>query len=202
MNYVKLITKVLVCFLLVAIVLGLSSCDTLLHESINSTKSEEWVKPLENFSLENGFGSMDNSIVLRASEESAPVYAVQSGTVITINFLGNFQGSLVVIQHNDEFITAYANLQDNVPVEVGQQVKRGEIVGYTKNGILKFYTRVGSGNDARYIDPSAYLKLDAPRIIPSTKDEVVFRTGCIRLTRHDLELMRERERTPTTILLR
>jgi murein DD-endopeptidase MepM/ murein hydrolase activator NlpD len=118
-----------------------------------------YVSPLDSFSTEVPFGGLGagKGIVLRAASAGAAVKAVQPGNVIEIKRIGANDGNLVIIEHASGIKTAYAGLQDNPPVAIGQQVSQGAIIGYVGGGIapdiLKFYTLL----DKAYVDPAELL---------------------------------------------
>lgn len=56
------------------------------------------------------------------------VYASEKGTVEKI-FNDSFLGMTVVISHISGYKTSYSNLSEDVPVKVGQKVKKGQRIG-------------------------------------------------------------------------
>ena len=61
-------------------------------------------------------------------EDNADVYACYDGEVtsVTSDFL---KGNIVTIKHSDSLETVYASLADDVPVKVGDKVKKGDVIG-------------------------------------------------------------------------
>jgi murein DD-endopeptidase MepM/ murein hydrolase activator NlpD len=125
--------------------------------------AEGFISPLDSLSIEAKFGVVGKGIVLRAATQGAAVKAVQPGNIIQVQYLGANDGYLVVIQHADGLTTAYASLQDNPPVQIGQQVTQGAVIGYVGGGLqpdtLKFYTRIEKNGQGTYVDPAELLGL-------------------------------------------
>lgn len=91
----------------------------------------------------------------------SPVQAAADGVVIPpILYVANI-GYTVTIQHSQNLITLYTNLQ-SLQVEEGQRVSRGQLLGYTGGGALiapeQLWFKVGviNGGNIRYVDPSAF----------------------------------------------
>ena len=92
-----------------------------------------------------------------ANRRGTPIYAPANGTV---TFVGgqNAYGNTIVIQHSNGISTRYAHL-DRYAVKQGQQVKRGELIGYmgssgrTTGSHLHYEVRVNGVlvNPMRYI---------------------------------------------------
>lgn len=90
--------------------------------------------------------------------EGTEVRASADGKVLFSASHGGF-GNMVIIQHNERFISVYAHLQANVAKE-GQSIKQGELVGFSgMTGVaatprLHFEIREYS----KPVDPLKYLK--------------------------------------------
>ena len=90
--------------------------------------------------------------------EGTEVRAAADGKVLFSASHGGF-GNMVIIQHNERFISVYAHLQVNVAKE-GQMIKQGELVGFSgMTGVattqrLHFEIREYS----KPVDPLKYLK--------------------------------------------
>ncbi|CAN5876903.1 peptidoglycan DD-metalloendopeptidase family protein [soil metagenome] len=86
-----------------------------------------------------------------------PIVAAESGVVVSAGARGGY-GNAVVIDHGGGLATLYAH-QSSVAVSAGQQVGRGQIVGYVgctgycTGPHLHFETLVGG----RPVDPSPYM---------------------------------------------
>ena len=63
-----------------------------------------------------------------AAEVDSPVMAAQSGTVTAV-YEDDFLGSVVVVSHDDDCSTLYANLAKAPEVSVGDTVSAGDVIG-------------------------------------------------------------------------
>jgi murein DD-endopeptidase MepM/ murein hydrolase activator NlpD len=64
-----------------------------------------------------------------AAPQGTPIYATANGTVTVAGNTGNGYGNHVVINHGYGYETLYGHMV-KVKARVGQQVKRGEVIGY------------------------------------------------------------------------
>ena len=102
------------------------------------------------------WGRMHEGVDLGAAY-GTPIAAAGSGTVIYAGWLGGY-GNLTVIDHGGGLATAYGH-QSRIAVSVGQQVTRGEIIGYvgstghSTGPHLHFEVRV----NGQPVDPLGYL---------------------------------------------
>jgi murein DD-endopeptidase MepM/ murein hydrolase activator NlpD len=81
---------------------------------------------IDNFGANTG-GERNDGINI-AAPTGTPIRAAQSGTVTYAgNELRNY-GNLILIRHDDGYITAYAHA-DHISVSKGQHVEQGEVVG-------------------------------------------------------------------------
>jgi murein DD-endopeptidase MepM/ murein hydrolase activator NlpD len=64
-----------------------------------------------------------------AAPQGTPIYATANGTVIVAGNTGNGYGNHVVINHGYGYETLYGHMV-KVKARVGQQIKRGEVIGY------------------------------------------------------------------------
>jgi murein DD-endopeptidase MepM/ murein hydrolase activator NlpD len=102
------------------------------------------------------WGRMHEGIDLGAAY-GTPIAAAGSGTVIYAGWLGGY-GNLTVIDHGGGLATAYGH-QSQIAVSVGQQVARGETIGYvgstghSTGPHLHFEVRV----NGEPVDPLGYL---------------------------------------------
>ncbi|MDZ8052077.1 MAG: LysM peptidoglycan-binding domain-containing M23 family metallopeptidase [Aulosira sp. ZfuVER01] len=93
-----------------------------------------------------------------------PVQAIAPGTVAFANEQGSY-GKLVIINHGGGLQSRYAHL-DNIKVSVGQQVKKGDLLGTVgttgqpaaKQPHLHFEVRSSSSLGWAAQDPKSYLK--------------------------------------------
>jgi len=86
-----------------------------------------------------------------------PIVAVADGVVVFAEWGGGY-GNLVIVQHGDDWLSYYAHL-DEIAVEVGQDVRQGELLGgagttgYSTGPHLHFELRY----QGRPVDPHVYL---------------------------------------------
>jgi murein DD-endopeptidase MepM/ murein hydrolase activator NlpD len=64
-----------------------------------------------------------------AAPQGTPIYATANGTVTVAGNTGNGYGNHVVINHGYGYETLYGHMV-KVKAKAGQQVKRGEVIGY------------------------------------------------------------------------
>ena len=88
-----------------------------------------------------------------------PVLSTANGTVTRVVFLENSYGKLVEIDHGNNFITRYAQLNDYV-VKVGDKVKKGDLIAYVGQSGLStgphlHYEVIINGEN---VDPKNYIK--------------------------------------------
>lgn len=86
------------------------------------------------------WGSFHNAIDISGTGFGSPIYASQSGTVVQTNntcanigyygsWCGMSYGNYVVIQHSNNYYTMYGHLTQDLKVNVGDTVSRGQIIG-------------------------------------------------------------------------
>ncbi len=102
------------------------------------------IQPIANcelIAISSGFGSRIHPIfnVIRmhsgidlAAAQGTPVFATANGQVVAIDEMCEGYGKIIMINHGFGYETHYAHLQDFL-VTVGQQVKRGEQIGWVGN---------------------------------------------------------------------
>ncbi len=124
-----------------------------------------FVGPIEGGSLLSRYGEGNNSfIAIRAAQEGAAVYAVQSGVVIAAQSIGANDGYMVAVRHDATLTTVYTNLREP-PVLVGDRVERGQVIGFLGGGtlpppdVLRLYVRVNDGGRESFVDPLPILGL-------------------------------------------
>lgn len=87
------------------------------------------------------WGSHHNAIDISGTGMGSQIYAARDGVVVTTekscpnvgsyrNQCGGTYGNHVIINHGNGYYTMYAHLLQNVEVEEGDTIKRGEIIGY------------------------------------------------------------------------
>lgn len=93
--------------------------------------------------------------------EGAPVKAVLSGEVVEV-INDTIMGICIAIKHDNGLLTIYSNLSTDAMVEVGEQVKKGQVIsGVGKTASVK--TLEGPllhfqvFKDDKFVDPELYL---------------------------------------------
>ena len=92
------------------------------------------------------------------------MYAVQGGVVIAAQSIGANDGWMVAIRHDAELATVYTNLREP-PLQVGDRVQRGQVIGYLGGGtlpppdVLRLYARLNQGGREAFVDPLPLLGL-------------------------------------------
>ncbi len=107
----------------------------------------------------NGFnisstGVRNEGIDIKGSE-GASVYSIHNGTVVLVSTSAGKRLNVVIIKHDEEFLSIYAGLQ-MVEYQKGRKVEKGWKIG-TVNGVnntLHFELRRGNAP----LDPEVYLK--------------------------------------------
>ena len=101
---------------------------------------------------------------LRAPQPGTAVRAVRAGVVTSVSRITANSGYTVTLEHGSELISAYTNLQQPPVVTFGEQVARGQILGYLGGGIVAadiLQLRMGrpEGREIIYQDPAELLGL-------------------------------------------
>jgi murein DD-endopeptidase MepM/ murein hydrolase activator NlpD len=98
-----------------------------------------------------------------AAEEGTQVFAVLDGKIadVTYNYL---MGNVVKLDVGNGMVVVYASLSNDIPVKIGDTVKKGAVIGYVSNTAK---TEVNDGPhlhlevllDEDKVDPNLYLDL-------------------------------------------
>ncbi len=113
-------------------------------------------KVISNFGA-NASGERNDGINILATR-GTPVHAAAPGTVAYVGEELKNYGKLVLIRHEDGYVTAYAH-SDAVTVSVGDKVARGQTIGYVgatgdvSEPQLHFELRLGT----KPLDPKPYF---------------------------------------------
>lgn len=124
------------------------------------------------------WGSHHNAIDISGPGLNSPIYASKSGKVVEVftgcpnfgyyrNTCGGTYGNHVIIDHGNNYYTMSAHMTPNIRVTVGQEVKRGEIIGgmassgssdgvHLHFGVSKGYPDRGS----TYLNPCNLVRCD------------------------------------------
>ena len=63
-----------------------------------------------------------------AAKVESEVVSVCDGEVIEVS-KSNFYGNTVKIQHKDGYVSVYSNLDEDISLKKGDEVKQGEVIG-------------------------------------------------------------------------
>ena len=116
-----------------------------------------WIRPVAGV-LTSRFNAHDRGVTI-AGDLGTPIVAAADGKVIYSSQLSSY-GNLVIIQHNDQYLTAYAHNQVNL-VKEGVQVKRGQRIALMGNtgGASKVALHFELRKNGQAIDPAPYIPL-------------------------------------------
>ena len=125
----------------------------------------EYRQPFEgDYGISQNFGDTETSAFHTGIDflcpSGTPVLASEKGTVIYAGWRNGGYGYCVFIQHPDGMITIYEHLQKDIPVSVGESVRKSQVIGYsgsTGNSTgphLHFEMRDSSG---KAVDPMGLL---------------------------------------------
>ncbi len=103
-------------------------------------------------------------ICFTASENSS-VFACLDGVVEDV-YTNHLNGTVVVLKHDNNLKTYYSSLAEDVKVKVGDNVKRGSVIGQVSNTGAN---ELNLGNHLHFevtennvkVDPATYLDLEA-----------------------------------------
>lgn len=115
-----------------------------------------WAWPLAGKVLEK-FDEKRNKGIDISAREGDPVLAAGDGSVVYSGSGLRGYGNLVIVKHNDEFISAYAHNRQ-ILVKQGQAVKRGQRIaeaGKTESSAPKLHFEIRRGG--KPVDPLQYL---------------------------------------------
>ena len=101
-----------------------------------------------------------NGVDIQAGEGDA-VKTAAAGTVQIVSDDG-LMGTTVVISHDDGYTTQYSSLQTEPPVEVGQTVHAGDVIGYVGStaaaeSSMGPHLHFSVSRNGEIIDPSEYV---------------------------------------------
>jgi ribosomal protein S27AE len=109
--------------------------EELISEAIILSESSKFSPPLSKLIVASPFGprwgSHHNGVDLNAVDE--PVKSLADGVVITTHKDKYPCGGTIVIKHSDGYTTGFCHMQ-KINVQVGQEVKKGDIIGITGGG--------------------------------------------------------------------
>jgi len=134
----------------------LSRAGGLIRETIGSTREPNWQWPHEGRVLRGFQGDVNKGIDI-GGQLGDPVLAASSGDVVYSGRGVQGSGNLIIIRHNDKYLSAYAH-NSAMLVGEGSRVSAGEKIaegGQNSNGVamLHFEIRV----DGQSVDPTGLL---------------------------------------------
>ena len=96
-------------------------------------------------------------------QEMSEVYAFEDGKIEKI-YDDPLMGKTVEIMHKDGFVCIYSNLDKNVPVNAGEEIKKGDLIGRVgKSSVLEKqdapHLHFEIIKDGKHINPSEYMIL-------------------------------------------
>ena len=96
----------------------------------------EYRQPFEGeYGISQGFGKTEyndnHTGIDYLCPAGTPVLASEKGTVIYAGWRNGGYGYCVFLQHPDGMITIYEHLQKDIPVTVGESVRRSQVIGYS-----------------------------------------------------------------------
>lgn len=138
-------------------------------------------RPVDNMSLSSSYGMRVHPITGKVARHNGidipaphgtPIYATADGIVGRAQRLGGY-GLYVEIEHGNAIQTRYGHMSSYV-VQSGQQVKRGDIVGYVGS------TGRSTGNHLHYevriegapVNPMPFVRADQMAIAALTGDKL------------------------------
>ncbi|MBR9979156.1 MAG: peptidoglycan DD-metalloendopeptidase family protein [Bacteroidetes bacterium] len=101
-----------------------------------------------------GTVTINNGIEI-STPNGSQVRSVADGTVTMIRFIAGF-GNLVIINHNDKFLTVYAHLSE-VLVRMDKKVKAGQVIARSGEGISGPRLHFELWHDKIKLDPLLWL---------------------------------------------
>lgn len=102
-----------------------------------------------------------------AGVEGLNIVAAADGQVV---YVGEFEGTSVIIKHNQGYFTTYSHLRDTT-VAVGQKVKSGDLIGHlgntggTPNPHLHFELTRREGDVLWAVNPRKFLNVDWSQVV-------------------------------------
>ena len=93
------------------------------------------------------------------------VYSILNGTVVDV-YSNVLEGSVVIVEHDNGWVSTYGSLDENVSVKAGDKVERGQVLGTVADtasseleaGAHLHFSLEDNGNK---VDPAAYLNISS-----------------------------------------
>lgn len=133
--------------------------------SVPESAQGNFQSPFSNASVSVPYGDEGPFILLKAERSYEAVRSVLPGVVLAASRASANSGYVVMVQHSQDLVSAYSNLQEPLVAEA-QQISQGQVLGYVGGStfnatdILDFRLGVPqSSGGIAWIDPSARLGL-------------------------------------------
>ena len=131
-------------------------------------KEESWKVPIKYTKFTSPYGYRTDPVyggkrfhygVDLAAPEGTPIYASRSGKVITAAYDSSC-GYYVQINHGDGYRSVYMHMTHYI-VKKGQQVSRGEVIGYcgSTGKSTGPHLHFGISKNGSYVNPANYIKI-------------------------------------------
>lgn len=102
-----------------------------ISKALPKRSSSKFLKPVEGKTLSSygaKKGGLHNDGVNIAAPKGTPVMAAENGVVVYAGNELKGSGNLILVRHDDQYMSAYAHLDDFM-AQRGQTVKRGQTIG-------------------------------------------------------------------------
>lgn len=120
------------------------------------------------FKVTSGFGMRAHPVTKEmkhhfgidiAAVLGTPVIATADGIVIKVDFQPNGYGHYVLLQHGEEYMTRYAQM-NNCLVKVGDRVSQGDLVGQVGSSGMSTdpHLHYEIHKNGKPVDPAGYIK--------------------------------------------
>ena len=170
----------LLAFLIIvmAVILLVSSLNGDMDNTDNSvpTSSQVFSMPVLNASVVKSFSDTElqfNEALNQWEVHKAIDFSVESGTNVLASLSGTvskvysnqLEGTVVVINHDNNVQTVYGSLSENVNVEVGDLVNSGDVIGTASNSgageMEDSHVHFEVWKDGTPVDPAGYLNIES-----------------------------------------
>ena len=86
--------------------------------------------------------------------KNKPIYSAYDGTVAFVGSQIKKFGNLIIVKHNQSWVTAYSNL-GKYSVKVGDKIKKQQIIAYTPENKNYFHFQLRYNRNP--VNPLSYL---------------------------------------------
>ena len=97
--------------------------------------------------------------------KGSSVYSILDGTVVDV-YSNVLEGSVVVVEHDNGWVSTYASLDENVSVKEGDAVNRGQVLGNVADTASSeldagAHLHFSLEDNGKQVDPAAYLNISS-----------------------------------------